>query len=101
MIRNRGYSWDLRSAEAVPGLLDEAHNRAATASTRSKSGLELDPTIPSRTWLLRACLVHGGSGYLTSWLTRASGRADGRWDWVVLPGTGWLRSPGTGYLKLS
>jgi hypothetical protein len=40
--------------------------------------LELGPTVPSRTWLLRACLIHGGSGYLTSWLTRASGLANGR-----------------------
>jgi hypothetical protein len=40
--------------------------------------LELGPTVPSMTWLLRACLVHGGSGYLTSWLTRASGLANGR-----------------------
>lgn len=81
MITNRSCSCGPpsgRSAEAVPGLSDEAHSRAATASTRSKSGLGLGPTIPSRTSLLRACLVHGRSGYLTSWLTRASGLDDGR-----------------------
>jgi hypothetical protein len=39
--------------------------------------LELGPTIPSRTWLLRACLVMAGPAN-TSWLTRASGLADGR-----------------------
>jgi hypothetical protein len=63
--------------------------------------VELGPTIPSKTWLLRACLVHGGSGYLTSWLTRASGLADCRLGLGGITRYRVLRSPGTGYLMPS
>jgi hypothetical protein len=78
VITNRSCGWGLRSAEAVPGLSDEAHSRAATASTRSKVrvGARSNNSIQDlaakgvpRSWQVRV---------LTSWLTRASGLADGR-----------------------